>query len=162
QVLPGASLQVAAGGALTIEAMTTYADAALADGTAVNTATGIAAAGAVNRPTPTAEAGIARPGTPHPLPGTPAPRRPTRATAHSGQGSTDLGVAGALALNIPGAASRAAVVAGGSLTLAAPPNADLAVRATTTVFHDRADANGTAAGLAHLGVGGSIAIVAPL
>jgi hypothetical protein len=161
QLLPGASLQVA-GGALTVEATTTYSDSAVADGTAVNTKAGVAGVVAINVSRPTAEAIIAGSATAAAVQITATVSGQTDVTADSGEGSTDVGVAGALALNIPAAASHAAVAAGGSVTLTGPPaTSDVTVQATTTVSHDNATADGKALGFAKTGVGASVALDIP-
>ncbi len=136
EVLPGASLQDA-GGAVTVAAITTYADSALADGTAVNTATSVAGALAINDSTPSAEAIIAGSVSADAVTVTANVSGQTDVTANSGQGSTDVGVAGALALNLPGAVSTAEVATGGSAVTA---TGNVAVQAATTVNHDNATA----------------------
>ena len=80
---------------------TTYTDSALADGTAVNTATGVAGAVAINVSTPTAEATIAGSVMATAVTVTATVSGQTGVTANSGQGSTTVGVAGALALDLP-------------------------------------------------------------
>jgi hypothetical protein len=157
QLLPSSSLQVA-GGTLTVETSTTYSDSAVADGTAVNTATGVAGAVAINRSTPTAEAIIAGSATATAVTVTATVSGQTGVTADSGQGSTNVGVAGALALNLPAATSHAAIAAGGSVLLKGPKTGDVTVQATTTVTQDNATADGKALGFAHTGVGASVAL----
>ena len=157
QVLAGTSLQVAGGG-LTVEATNTYTDSALASGTAVNTATGVAAAVAINVSTPTAQAIIAGSVTATTVTVTATASGQTGVTANSGQGSTTVGVAGALALDIPGANSQAEIAAGGSVVLKGLPTGSVTVQATTTVTQDNATANSKASGFAHTGVGASVAI----
>src|SRR5262249_10919308 len=84
----------------------------------------------------------------------------TDVTANSGQGSTNVGVAGALALNLPAASSQANIAAGGSVVVT--PTGNVTVQATTTVSQDNATADGKAAGFAHTGVGASIALNIPM
>jgi len=160
EVLTGASLQVSHGTA-TVEAMTTYADSALADGTAVNTATGVAGALAVNRSSPDAEVYIFGSVGADAVAVTATASGQTDVTANSGQGSTDVGVAGALALNIPAAASIVRVAGGLSTGSATASTSNVTVQATTTVNHDDATASGTAAGFASTGVGASVALDIP-
>ncbi len=156
QLLTGALFQIP-GGALTVEASTTYTDSALADGTAVNAATGVAAAVAINQSTPTAEATIAGSVTATAVSVTTTVSGQTGVTANSGQGSTNFGVAGSLALDLPAASGHAAVASGGTVVLNGPTTDTVAVQATT-ITQDNATASGNALGSGNTGVGASVAL----
>jgi hypothetical protein len=160
QLLAGATIDVAGGG-LTVEALVTYNDSATAGGTAVNTATGVAGAVAINDSRPTAAATIAGSATANAVTVAATANGQTGVTANSGQGSTSVGVAGALALDLPGASSQAAVAAGGSAVVKGSTTGDVVVRATTTVIQDVATANAKASGFAKTGVGASVALDIP-
>ena len=82
----------------------------------------------------------------------------TDVTANSGQGSTNVGVAGAFALDLPGALSHAGITAAGSAVLA---TGNLMVQATTTVNHDNATADAKSLGFPQTGVGASVALDIP-
>ena len=155
-LLAGDSLMVN-GGALQVEASTTANDSALADGTAVNTATGVAGAVAINRSTPTAEATISGSASATSVAVTANVNGDTNVASNSGQGSTTVGVAGALGLDLPGANAHAAIAAGGSVVASGTTSGAVTVQATT-VTQDTATANGKALGFAGTGVGASVAL----
>ena len=71
----------------------------------------------------------------------------TNATADSGSGSTNLGVAGALAINVPGGTTRAALEAGSTVTVSGAVTGDVVVQANTTT-NDTALADAKAPGFA--------------
>ena len=106
----------------------------------MNTATGVAGAVAINLSKPTAEATISGSVTATAATVTATVNGQTGVTANSGQGSTTVGVAGALALDLPGANSHADIAAGGSVVLTGKTG-DVTVQATTAVTQDNATAN---------------------
>jgi hypothetical protein len=156
----GSALQVT-GGPLTVSASVTSNDAALADGTGVNTATGVAGAVAINRSTPTAEALIYGSVKATAVTVTATANGQTGVTANSGRGSTSVGVAGALALDLPGASSHAEIAAGSSAAATGSTAGDVLVQALTTVAQDNATANGKVPSFTRTGVGASVAIDIP-
>ena len=156
-MLAGTSLQVA-GNALTVQASNTYNDTALADGTAVNTATGVAAAVAINRSAPTAEAIISGSVTATTVTVTATVSGQTNVTANSGQGSTTVGVAGAWPSTCPPQIARPRSPPAAASSWRAHRPASVTVQATTTVTQDNATANSKATGFAKTGVGASVAL----
>ena len=142
-------------GSLIDQALTQYNASAAADGTAVNTITGIAGAVSLDNPTPDASAAIAGSATASSVTLTATiTNGESLSAAKSGAGSTSVGVAGALSLNFPGATTSATIATGGSVTIPGSSSSDLLVKASTTST-DTATADSTAAGLTHLGVGAS-------
>ncbi len=154
QVLAGTTLHV--GGALTVQATNTYTDSAVASATAVSTATDVAAAVAINVSTPTAQSTIAGSVSATTANVIASATGQTGVAADSGQGSSSVGVAGALAVNTPGANSQAEIAAGGSVVLSGLATGAVTVQATTTVNQDNVTANSKAPGFAHTGVGASV------
>ena len=142
-------------GSLLVEASTQYNASATADGSAVNTVTGIAGAVSIDDSTPDATATIAGSATASSVTLTATiTNGQSLSSAKSGAGSTNVGVAGALSLNFPGADTSATIPTGGSVTIPGSSSSALLVKASTTST-DTATADSTAAGLAHLGVGAS-------
>jgi hypothetical protein len=156
RVLGGATLTV--GDALFVHASTTYNDSALADATAVNDSNDVAGAVAIDVATPTANALIDGSVSADSVDiSATLPNCQTSARANSGAGSTNVGVAGALAMNFPGGKSRAAVDTGGSVTLPQTATGNVTLTATTKTT-DTATADGKAQGFSKVGVGASFAL----
>ena len=151
-VASGATLNV--GGAFSLSAAGTYAASAVADATAVDVSTGVAGAVAIDAATPGADASIAGSVSAASAAVTSTLSGTSTATANSGSGLTNVGVAGALAINVGDGTSQAATAAGSNLT--STGTAALTVEATDTATDTAAASATAAAGVT--GVGASVAL----
>ncbi|HEY1378701.1 MAG TPA: hypothetical protein VGF55_18020, partial [Gemmataceae bacterium] len=159
RVAVAAGQGVTAAGGFSLSAANNSNATATADGSQTAGATGVGAAVAINVATPVADAAIDGPVTAGAVTAGATLGGQTAATAHSGAGATDVGVAGAFALNVARGHAHAAVGPVGSVTVSSPAG-DIVIQASGTTS-DAATADGTVPGFPDVGVGASLAINIP-